>query len=668
MFEATFIYAHNELCIVPKSLPEFVMDPTGFSDLFEDSVQISQEELSFKLNPCEVDEPQEANKVLLGKIISKHKYGKAAIQGSLKMSWNAIKGWKWKELEEGLIQFSFANRDDALNVLARRPWFICGSLIVIMPWPAWLTPAEIKFDKTPMWVNVESIPPFYWNLSNLKEMAAKASPVYELPMGIEDAVGMSTLRFRATIDLNSPMFSGFFLRRQKLKDLWIQYRYEKLPKLCFKCGILNHDQSMCFKAPTIVKDAQGNFYPMYGVWLKNDAKEKSTFTAPLAKWFQDWVLQKQLGKDPTLRNQFKIHKALQHAENDELRESRLQLPSKRRIVEDADDTPGTNSTNIEAVITQLPLVNLPGIGEFAPFGNNAKRVVIQDLIDAAPPNDANSLSGKQGRNETLNRPPLRLEKETEGSQVSIIVEGKKSSSERHDQTNQMEYEESQGTKSTYVPSIEGSHCHKMPKPNGLVSDSNHQAPTYSSSPLGSQANPVKWPAISWTHHKGRELVMGSLTIDKYHREPTLFNPLNDIDDFRVGEHLQGPRKRRASDGIRFYPSTQGSAKGQDEIQTSGTIQRPKEISTTTPSKSNVELTEPNSTVNNPLYTPPPSHLEAMITPLHLEEEADPEGKSSQRRTRVRVLGKGVVHQSEIPLYRLPLKLLSGGIGLRPKME
>ncbi|KAF4378703.1 hypothetical protein F8388_006154 [Cannabis sativa] len=121
------------------------MDPLKVCDLFEDSVQTSHDDITFALNPEE--------------IISRHKFGKAAIQGSLKLSWNAIKGWKRKEIGDGIIQFTFARREDALNVLARRPWLICGALIVIMHWPAWLFPSEVRFDKTPMWVHIESIPP-----------------------------------------------------------------------------------------------------------------------------------------------------------------------------------------------------------------------------------------------------------------------------------------------------------------------------------------------------------------------------------------------------------------------------------------------------------------------------------------------------------------------------
>ncbi|KAF4372999.1 hypothetical protein F8388_011026 [Cannabis sativa] len=551
------------------------------------------------------------------------------------MSWHAIKGWKCKEIEGGLIQFNFANRDDAMNVLARRPWFVCGALIVIMPWPALLTPAKVKFNKTPIWVNVESIPPFYWNLSNLKELAAKASPVYELPLGIEDAVGMSTLRFRATIDLDSPIFSGFFLRRQRLNDLWIQYRYEKLPEICFKCGILNHDQGSCFKAPTIVKDAHGNYYPMYGVWLKNDAKEKSTFTTPLAKWFQDLVLQKQLGKDPTLRNQFKVHKALQHAENDELREFRLQFPSKRRIVEDSDDAPANTLSNAEAVITQLLLVNLPGIGEFAPFGNNTKKVIIQDLIDATPSNTPIPLtnitiSGKLFEKGILQNSPQNHAQKQNELQTIISKEDKEHSDGITLQTNPKKHIQSLGTACTSAPLNESSPFHGIPKPNGPASDDNIQSLPYTSSPLSSQTCVVKWPSSCWAQQKGRELVMGSLMVDKYHREPTIFYPILDVEDFRVDEHLQGPRKRKASDGILFYPTSQANDMAKNKQpsleESSLYVEIPKHLG---PSAKE-DIDRPSPTQKNSLNTPPfsPGSHEHTHTP---RRRGRPRGKSTAEK-------------------------------------
>ncbi|KAF4362209.1 hypothetical protein G4B88_009489 [Cannabis sativa] len=448
------------------------MDPSKVCDLFQDSVQITQDDITFALNPGEIDEPQEENKVLLGKIISRYRLGKATIQGSLKMSWNAIKGWKWKELDDGIIQFTFANRNDAMNVLNRRPWFVCGALLVIMPWPSWLSPAEVRFDKTPIWVQVDSIPPFYWNLSNLKEIASKASPVYELPHGIEDVVGMSSLRFRATIDLNKPIFSGFFLRRQKLKDLWLQYK-----------------------------------------------------------------------------NQFKVHRAIQNGELDEIRECRRQYPTKKRIVSDEEEATEADEPNM--VITQIPLVYLPGIGEFAPYGNNSKMVSVLDLQQAATEDAMVTANGASSSNtvednDTVNKADKSLRmKGTGKTKISISRATNKDNSRAH--LNQPRISNNQPD--------DLAETGESPT-NKQVSDFDMGPSKLAYNPLlGTHAQLIDWPSNEcWADPKARELIFGSLTVDKYYREPTLINPILDIEDFRVQEHSQGPRKRKASDGLLINPS------------------------------------------------------------------------------------------------------------------
>uniref|UniRef100_A0A803Q6G8 Uncharacterized protein n=1 Tax=Cannabis sativa TaxID=3483 RepID=A0A803Q6G8_CANSA len=162
----------------------------------------------------------------------------------------------------------------------------------------------------------------------------------------------------------------------------------------------------------MVKDDQGNFYPLFGIWLKKDAQEKSTFTMPLPKWFQGWVMQKRLGKDPMLRNQVKVQKALRNGEKAEIRECRMQFPGKRRIVSDSDEE--SDAPTAEEVITQLPLIYLPGIGEFAPFGNNSKKVSVSDLIEAAAEYARNTSKNKAQkrnkfeRNTNQNGPPSQF--------------------------------------------------------------------------------------------------------------------------------------------------------------------------------------------------------------------------------------------------------------------
>ncbi|KAF4361687.1 hypothetical protein F8388_014265 [Cannabis sativa] len=198
------------------------MADNSLSHLFEETVQVSTEDLTYRLEPGEVDNQEPQGKVLLGKLICKGKLGRMAIANTLKKAWAAFKGWSWKEDDEGILHFSFATKEDAWNVLQRRPWIICGALLVIMPWLSWLTPSEVKFDRSPFWVRLSGIPPFYWNKTNLEELAAKASPNYKLPRYIDfenGSFGMGSVRFRATLDIEKPVFSGFFMKREPIKDL-----------------------------------------------------------------------------------------------------------------------------------------------------------------------------------------------------------------------------------------------------------------------------------------------------------------------------------------------------------------------------------------------------------------------------------------------------------------
>uniref|UniRef100_A0A803NT05 DUF4283 domain-containing protein n=1 Tax=Cannabis sativa TaxID=3483 RepID=A0A803NT05_CANSA len=356
-----------------------------------------------------------------------------------------------------------------------------------MSWPAWLTPPEVRFDKTPIWVSVESIPTFYWNLSNLKDISAKASPVYELPNGVEDDVGMSTLR----------------------KSL-------RFPPL-----LQNGSKTGCSK-----------------------------------------------NKDPVLCNQLKVQKAIRNGESDEMRECRLQLLSKRRIVSD-DENEDQDGGEPTQVITQLPLVYLPGIGEIAPYSNNNKNEVIQDLIDAAQPSNTteNSIQGN-----TTGCKPQRSQNNSSKIQnaptkVTSLGGTKMNAGKEPMQTpSQVDQPATDDVSSNTTPCMKSHSRSSKDKQQRDSNEGTYFNPSYRASPLGSQTQFISWPSNEcWAQAKARELFMGSLTVDKFHREPTLFNPLLSIEDFRVEEHLKGPRKRKAYDGFLFRLSPKSTSQTKREF-------------------------------------------------------------------------------------------------------
>uniref|UniRef100_A0A803Q1I5 DUF4283 domain-containing protein n=1 Tax=Cannabis sativa TaxID=3483 RepID=A0A803Q1I5_CANSA len=491
----------------------------------DDSVQVTTKDLTCDLNLGEVDRNEEPSRILLGKLYCYSRLGRKAIFGSLNNAWSSLTGWSWKEREDGLLQFTFQMSFDVENVLNKRPWLVCGFLLVLMPWPSWLTPAEVSFDQMPIWVRLKSIPPLYWNKTNLQELAGNVSAVYE------------------------PLFLSLFLQRKGIKDFWIQYQYKKLPKICFKCGPLSHDLKYCFKTLTVIKDEKGVFLPMFGSWMDEDAVEKSLFHLPIPKWFNDWISQQQALKDPTARNQLKMQRRWREAEATEWRELRRQMPGKRRHVELVMENRVESG---EMVLNCFPAVYLPRTGEITPFENSAEGVV-EKVIPVRP----------LEKMATAHDTPSNTATETTGTEKVRPEDGSVSLS-HSEEANNMGAVPSSLTQSKRG-SLPGNSNDNLCTPNApenepILGDTcklavidkenftlnyNFKVGLFFNSLLGPQTQPLEWTSgACWARAFGP--LTGTITVDKFQRGPTLFNPILDIEDFKCQETEHGPKKRKSN--------------------------------------------------------------------------------------------------------------------------
>ncbi|KAF4367779.1 hypothetical protein G4B88_011080 [Cannabis sativa] len=358
---------------------------------------------------------------------------------------------------------------------------------------------------------------------------------------------MRTVRFRATVDVDKTLFSGFFMKRDSIKDLWIQYKYEKLPKFYLKCGIMSHEQKYCFKPPTVTKDAKGNFFPLFGSWMKHEEAARWPLSPDLPKWFQQWIIQKRLTLDPKFKDQWKMANSLQIADSWEARESRRQLPGKRRMVEQlVEEMPETE----EVRVCRFPMVTLPGVGDVCSFEDSANLVVPKGP-DVMPPLDVST-----NKNESDNtQSKLALTKDAQSGetvQTTVLVNpscirtsGVDSSKSIVQDNLEMEGDLSKDS-------------NELGRPQSL------KGQRYYSSMFGTQAQVIPWPSNElWS--LGFKTLSGLGTVDKFLREPSIFNPILGIEDFRSVDQDFGPKKRKAleeppplsTEDCKFSPGTKG---------------------------------------------------------------------------------------------------------------
>ena len=65
------------------------------------------------------------------------------------------------------------------------------------------------------------------------------------PNDPKDADGGSFLRLKISIDLSLPLCCGRLVTLENDKQVWVSFKYERLPNLCYWCGRLTHVDKDC---------------------------------------------------------------------------------------------------------------------------------------------------------------------------------------------------------------------------------------------------------------------------------------------------------------------------------------------------------------------------------------------------------------------------------------
>ena len=99
-------------------------------------------------------------------------------------------------------------------------------------------------------------------------------------MPIEDGGGF--MRVRVLVDVSQPLCRGRVICLEDGKELWVSFKYERLPNLCYWCGRITHNDRDC----ELWLDSEGTLEDSdkrYGPWIRAPpfvSSRKAVFTVP----------------------------------------------------------------------------------------------------------------------------------------------------------------------------------------------------------------------------------------------------------------------------------------------------------------------------------------------------------------------------------------------------
>jgi hypothetical protein len=189
---------------------------------------------------------------------------KEVIRTTLTRGWKSEGHPNFKILGDNLFLVELESESDKKRVLEGRPWTVEGHLFAVEDYDGLSLPSNYLFEKAAFWVRIYRLPLSCMSLIVGKQIGESMGQVLKVDVD-EGGMGWGEcLRVKVVLDLRKPLSIGRKLKINGSPTL-ISFQYEKLPKFCFRCGVIMHGDTGCSERHDV--RAQ-NATTQYGPWLR----------------------------------------------------------------------------------------------------------------------------------------------------------------------------------------------------------------------------------------------------------------------------------------------------------------------------------------------------------------------------------------------------------------
>ena len=205
----------------------------------------------------------------LMKVISHKSISLDALRKNLRMLWKANRNVQISEVEDELFLVEFSDWKDKQRVLDMRPWSYEKQLVILQEFDDESSPKDIELKWVPFWVQIFNLPLKCRTKDIGWAIGSKLGEVLEVNVSDSRVQWARCLRVRVNIDVTKRLVRGKKITVEGGEGRWVQFKYERLPNFCYRCGLLSHALKDC-------RESRGNNSVgekeelQYGAWLRGE--------------------------------------------------------------------------------------------------------------------------------------------------------------------------------------------------------------------------------------------------------------------------------------------------------------------------------------------------------------------------------------------------------------
>ena len=227
---------------------------------------------SLTLSECEgsnlrISEEQAVTEyILAAKFLTKRALNIDALAKTFTPLWKSVNGFKIKKEGDHVVLFTFDKKEEMEKVMAAEPWSFDKHLVVLQHYDRDTDVKDMEFNRTSFWVQVHDLP-VRFRRRKVAEQICEAAGRIDASTNDSESEGDNFMRVRVSVHITQPLCRGRVISLDNGKELWVSFKYERIPNLCYWCGSLMHNDRDCSlwieSEGTLQNEAQ-----QFGPWIK----------------------------------------------------------------------------------------------------------------------------------------------------------------------------------------------------------------------------------------------------------------------------------------------------------------------------------------------------------------------------------------------------------------
>ena len=204
---------------------------------------------------------------LLGKLIIDKYFNRAVFKTTMLRLWGFAWGMTIQTMGDNLFLFQFSDEFERERVMQGSPWLFDNYQLALNAFDGSCPVHQIRFTHSCFWVQLHGVPMYYMTKETGERVGNVMGTVLEVAVPKSGIGWGPSLRVRLRLDITKPLPRGWLITFHYVGQMWVSFRYERLPWFCFHCGVLVHAEKVC--AARLRASSLGGEQPeQYGPWLR----------------------------------------------------------------------------------------------------------------------------------------------------------------------------------------------------------------------------------------------------------------------------------------------------------------------------------------------------------------------------------------------------------------